>query len=360
MRREREGKGRSVLALNGRLGDLGGARPREERRRGSRGGRSRGVGASRDLGGKGDGVGGGEEGEGAHEEWSNVSKGPLWAHGYAAGCRPWSAAPSALASGTRGLPNRAEYHAKVPAETSERATAVRFDEAIRAAADCFEQQCRRGGPRHRSDRQERGGEKVASGLARGDEAEGRGEGGNGVSWASSVRPGCCWLRSSEHCWCRLPRGSEWSSRVATREDEGGGTTTRNRPNSPEERWSRRCGQRPGSAGQPGGPGAGTGSGRSSWVESTEDDRSSSSSSRAAPSGQPAPRRSGTSAPEECISSTIIQLLPAAAKFCRPSSVFASGCASRPSHFSQRVRRELRWESEWMKDCLRALQGSQER
>lgn len=74
--------------------------------------------------------------EGTYAAWSKVSNMPLWAHGYSGAWRPWSAALSALTSGKRGLPYSAEYHAKVPPERSESATAVRVELVAREKADC--------------------------------------------------------------------------------------------------------------------------------------------------------------------------------------------------------------------------------
>ena len=74
---------------------------------------------------------------GTHAAWSKVSNMPLWAHGYSGAWRPWSAALSALTSGKRGLPYSAEYHAKVPPERSESATAVRVELVAREKADCL-------------------------------------------------------------------------------------------------------------------------------------------------------------------------------------------------------------------------------
>lgn len=74
---------------------------------------------------------------GTHAAWSKVSNMPLWAHGYSGAWRPWSAALSALTSGKRGLPYSAEYHAKVPPERSESATAVRVELVAREKADCW-------------------------------------------------------------------------------------------------------------------------------------------------------------------------------------------------------------------------------
>jgi hypothetical protein len=75
--------------------------------------------------------------EETYAAWSKVSNMPLWAHGYSGAWRPWSAALSALTSGKRGLPYSAEYHAKVPPERSESATAVRVELVAREKADCW-------------------------------------------------------------------------------------------------------------------------------------------------------------------------------------------------------------------------------